>query len=178
LYAGAVIDTLRRERDLARVAHEHTRQIFQDRIDNLEAQLARRDAELEACGGDVEPPMLEASSVLKKEDQKGKKFRKEQVLIPQEEVLTLQQQSTTRNKTLEEEIRGLFKRVRIFQVCFSASLHVVFSSNKPASHTRHQNRYHHCPLSQSPFLPNSNATQTLFRLPTFNLTYLSHVLGN
>jgi hypothetical protein len=133
--------------------------------------------------GDVELPVLEASSTLRKENQKRKKFRKEQVLIPQEEVLTLQQQITTRNKTLEEEIRGLFRRVRIFNIpsMFFTSLHVVSSSNKPVPLIRHQNHHHLCPLSpnlQSPLLPNSDAIQTLFKLPTCNITCLSHVLSN
>jgi len=48
-YATAMISSLRAERDLERKAHEQTRQQADYRIIQLEAQLARRDAELAAC---------------------------------------------------------------------------------------------------------------------------------
>ncbi|KAF9444506.1 hypothetical protein P691DRAFT_620740, partial [Macrolepiota fuliginosa MF-IS2] len=46
-YAGAILERLRQERDDERVAHIITRESLQSKIDTLEAQLARREAQLE-----------------------------------------------------------------------------------------------------------------------------------
>ena len=48
-YASSLIATLKTERDLERSAHQQTRQKSESRIAVLEAQLASREAELEAC---------------------------------------------------------------------------------------------------------------------------------
>jgi hypothetical protein len=48
-YASAMIAALRLERDAERTSHNRTRQQADSRIANLEAQLAIREAELEAC---------------------------------------------------------------------------------------------------------------------------------
>src|ERR1700690_3026241 len=48
MYATAIISSLRSERDLERNAHEKTRHQAECRIIELEAHLARRDAELAA----------------------------------------------------------------------------------------------------------------------------------
>jgi hypothetical protein len=177
-YAGAIIDTLRHERDLARIAHAHSREMLECRIHSLEAQLARRDAELEVCGEHVGYAAPEANALLRKEMQKEKRYKKEPVSMAEEEVMIMLQRTTARNKTLEEEIKGLFRRVCIIDRAglFVISFHITFSSNKHAL----QAKFHCCPYHhllsclQSMLLPNSELKQSLFKLLTLNLIHLLH----
>jgi hypothetical protein len=116
---------LRHERDLARVAHAHTREMFEGRIHSLEAQLARRDAELEARAEHVGYVALEPSVAQRRGMQKGKRFKMEAVSIAEEEAMTMLQWTTGRNKALEEDIKGLFRRVCILLFSYLRLLHVV-----------------------------------------------------
>lgn len=108
LYAGAIIDALRHERDVAKSAHAQSREMFEGRIHTLEAQLARRDAELEAQAGYFP---LTTSGAVWKEMHKNKQISRPPVSVAQEEVVTMVQRIEVRNKTLEEEIKGLFQQV-------------------------------------------------------------------
>lgn len=134
-YAGAIIDTLRHECDLARVTHAHFREMFEDRIQTLEAQLARRDAELETHVGHL---VLEANAAPRILMQNEKRSRKEPVSMAQEEVMIILQRTSARNKTLEEEIKGLFKRleqVRITKSTTSPSLSLPAQPSPPPADT-------------------------------------------
>ena len=108
LYAGAIINTLRHERDLANAAHAHSCEMFQGRIHILEAQLARREAELEAQGEYIP---LTTDRAVWKETRENKKFQRPPASVGQEEVMTMMRGTEARNMTLEEEIKGLFQRV-------------------------------------------------------------------
>ena len=102
-----MIETLCRERDLEHKAHVQTRELAEARLVSLAAQLSRREAELEsyisgnhsASKNYPEHPRLAEKLI-------DEPFTSEQVISALDATLT-------RNKTLEFEIRGLFKRVRI-----------------------------------------------------------------
>lgn len=103
-----MIETLRRERDLERKAHARTRDLAQARIVSLAAQLSRREAELESF---ISGTAHTASTVQLKHP------RQAELLI--DEPFTTEQVISAlcaRNKALEVEIRGLFKRVRTTHV--------------------------------------------------------------
>jgi hypothetical protein len=113
-YASAIIDTLRHERDLARAAHAHSCDMFGGRIHILEAQLARRDVEIEAHAEQVGRFPLTADAIVRQEMHEKKRSKMHPVSMAQEEVMTMMQRTVARNKTLEEEIKGLFKQVCVF----------------------------------------------------------------
>ena len=126
--------------------------MYEERIRTLEAQLARRDAELEARGEHVGHVALEPNPTSKKEMHKKKGYGKEPAPMAQEEVMTVLQRTTVRNKTLEEEIRNLFKRVRIYVPLPMTNLlsRFIYASSlkmhAPQGQLHH--RHNHCPLSR------------------------------
>lgn len=146
--------------------------MFEDRIQTLEAQLARRDAELETHVGHL---VLEANAAPRILMQNEKRSRKEPVSMAQEEVMIILQRTSARNKTLEEEIKGLFKRVCIFGhlVCFAVSFRMSSSSNKYASRSQLHRRHYRFPLSHLRHLliPNCELKPALFKLLTLNLIH-------
>lgn len=109
-YAAAMITTLRRERDLERKAHEQTRQNAEFRIIELEAQLAHRDAELEACIIHT-CHSLDQHQIYGERENIGVESRTNP-RISKEEANIIMDTTSTRNKLLEQEIQGLAKRVR------------------------------------------------------------------
>lgn len=115
-YATAIINTLRIERDLERKAHEKTRQNDEFRIIELEAQLARREAELEACrcavhGGDSLDQRRHR--VYSSRDRETIKVDSHPTpRITKDEAIKIMDITSTKNKLLELEVQGLAKRVR------------------------------------------------------------------
>jgi hypothetical protein len=116
-YATAVIASLRAERDLERSAHERTRQQAENRIIELEAQLARRDAELEACVTHTNDFLSRGTNHDRitnrsQDGEAGKQGRSDNRHLVREDAIQLMETTSAKNKVLELEIRSLFKRVR------------------------------------------------------------------
>lgn len=107
-YAASIISFLRTELDLERRAHEQTRRHAQCRIIELEARLARREAELEAYT--IQVGNSPAYSPRDSEDRKSDAPTKPR--MTKEEAIKIMGTTSTRNKLLELEVQGLFKRVR------------------------------------------------------------------
>ena len=116
-YATAVIASLRAERDLERNAHERTRQQAEHRITELEARLARRDAELEACVAHTNDFLSQGTShdcltYRSQDGEAGKQNRSDNPHLLREDAIQVMETTSAKNKVLELEIRSLFKRVR------------------------------------------------------------------
>lgn len=141
-YAGALINRLRRERDDERVAHVLTREALQSRIDALEAQLARREAELEYCAtrtthipilssrrndANVASISPDGNIDLKGATRTGSSPKTAAPYEPKsdgtgltqtqaltnEEIIKILNMTAARNRTLEVEIKTLSKRVSL-----------------------------------------------------------------
>jgi hypothetical protein len=130
-YATAIISSLRSERDFERNAHEQTRHQAECRIMELEAQLARRDAELAACithkdgflteshyQGRKSQPLNDHETVSSRQNDNRH--------MTKEEAIQVMEATSARNKTLEQEVQGLFNRVRIHFYCSVASLFLAY----------------------------------------------------
>lgn len=102
-----MIETLCRERDLEHKAHAQTRDLAQARLVSLAAQLSRREAELESFISGTHT----VSTIHLEHPRLAKKLIDEP--LTSEQIISALDATLTRNKTLEIEIRGLFKRVRI-----------------------------------------------------------------
>ena len=100
-----MIETLWRERDLEHKAHAQTRELAEARLVSLEAQLSRREAELES--------FISGTHFKNHPEQPRLAEELNDEPITSEQVISALDATLTRNKTLEVEIRGLFKRVRI-----------------------------------------------------------------
>lgn len=109
-YAAAVIHSLRDERNLERQAHEQTRQHADSRILELEAQLARRDAELEACL--IYDKNNDTASHHSKRTPLPPNMARDVPRMTNEEALEVMGTTSARNKVLEQEVRGLSHMVR------------------------------------------------------------------
>jgi hypothetical protein len=107
LHATTMIETLCRERDLEHKAHVQTRELAEARFVSLAAQLSQREAELESFISGTHS----VSSIHPEHPRLAKELIDEP--ISNEQVISALDATLTRNKTLEVEIRGLFKRVRI-----------------------------------------------------------------
>ncbi|KAJ7594597.1 hypothetical protein C8J56DRAFT_443009 [Mycena floridula] len=97
--AASVLNSMRHERDMERTAHEETRTNALAEIAALNARLARRDAELEACvqHKDCSSPV----STSKAEP------------MSQEEELRVKDIQRARNRELEVEVTSLHNQVRL-----------------------------------------------------------------
>jgi hypothetical protein len=102
-----MIETLCRERDLEHKAHVQTRDLAEARLVSLAAQLSRREAELES--------FISGTHSASTNQPERPRLPKNLIDDPltSEQVISALDATLTRNKTLEVEIRGLFKRVRI-----------------------------------------------------------------
>ena len=106
-YSAALITALREECERERSAHSDALR----RIAELEAQLARREAELEECLGSTPPVPVPSSSPLPRLSRDG--------------AIRVLQQSAARNEALTHEVAGLVQKVtRTFPVpTYSATEH-------------------------------------------------------
>lgn len=121
------------------MGHVLTREVLQSRIDTLEAQLARREAELEYCathtthpplvlsgrndanvgsssyGGTTDPnPPARTGSSLKGVDPGEPENGSTAVhAMTNEEIIKMLDMTAARNRALEVEIKTLFKRVSL-----------------------------------------------------------------
>ena len=116
-YSTAVIASLRAERDLERSAHEHTRQQAEHRIIELEARLARRDAELEACVTNTNDFLSQRTNHdyithRLQDGEAGKQSQSDNRHLLREDAIQVMEMTSAKNKVLELEIRSLFKKVR------------------------------------------------------------------
>ena len=102
-----MIETLCRERDLEHKAHAQTRDLAEARLVSLAAQLSRREAELESF---LSGNHAVSTTIHPEHPRLAKKIDEP---LTSEQVISALDATLTRNKTLEVEIRGLFKRVRI-----------------------------------------------------------------
>ncbi|KAJ3570605.1 hypothetical protein NP233_g4294 [Leucocoprinus birnbaumii] len=160
-YAGAIIERLRRERDNERVAHSLTRDALQSRVDILEAQLARREAELEfyathtSCvptvlsgrndvnarsdaddrNSPVERPRGGSSSP---NPTKSKNTVTSETGQPftDEAVLQMLNATAARNRTLKVEIKTLFKQLQQARSISSPSSGASAAMASPRSRKR------------------------------------------
>ncbi|KAF7770765.1 hypothetical protein Agabi119p4_6739 [Agaricus bisporus var. burnettii] len=98
-YAGAIIERLRLERDEERMEHASTREALQSRIDALEARLARRETELEyyTTHAAAERNQVEVDS--------------DPEAMTNEDIIMMLDTTAARNRSLEVEIKSLFKRL-------------------------------------------------------------------
>jgi hypothetical protein len=144
-YATAVIASLRAERDLERKAHEQTRHHAKYRIIAIEAQLARRDAELEACITHADDFLQQGGNQkhLSRVHEAGGNQRNDCGRLSTEEAIQVMEATSAKNKVLEQEVQNLFKRVR--SQLPSVRLHVLNRRNSwrrldkrhPEQHPRH-----------------------------------------
>lgn len=103
-HAIGLITSLRRERDLERKAHDRTRHSDNARISTLEAQLARREAELEECIAHTGECSGRPSKLPHQKTTGG-----ELAVMTLDETIRVSDLAEVRNRTLEEEL----KQVRI-----------------------------------------------------------------
>ena len=113
-HAMTMIETLRKERDLEHEAHAQTRDLAQARLVSLAAQLSRREAELESFISGTHT----ISTIPLEHPKLAKKLIDES--LTSEQVISGLDATLIRNKTLETEIRGLFKQVRALMWAFSS----------------------------------------------------------
>ena len=111
-----MIETLCRERDLEHKAHAQTRDLAEARLVSLAAQLSRREAELES--------FISGTHTVSTIPRLAKKLIDEP--LTSEQVISALDATVTRNKTLEIEIKGLFKRVRISMLDYHRNLFDIF----------------------------------------------------
>ena len=118
-YATSIIARLRTELDFERQSNSKTVEEANLRIEELEAKVAVREAELQNCiaaSGDLEHQSeepLDASQVAKMRDV-SKKLPKPQPLSD-EECLRFLESNNARNRSLEVEIRRIAEKVGILQ---------------------------------------------------------------
>ncbi|KAF5361781.1 hypothetical protein D9756_002832 [Leucocoprinus leucothites] len=181
-YAGAIIDRLRRERDDERVAHGLTRDALQSRVDILEAQLARRDAELEmyATHTSCMPAVLSGrndANVGYKPDDDGSKVKRHRSIsspldpgeprnstnvpppgqaLTNEAIIEMLNTTAARNRALEVEIKTLFKRLQQARSLPSPSSGASVGTASPRPPTRDGG-----PVPQSHPPPSSPKGDTL-----------------
>ncbi|PPQ72555.1 hypothetical protein CVT26_003952 [Gymnopilus dilepis] len=108
-YAASIIEVLRKERDNERRSHAQTRVAFEARLVALEAQLSRREAELAACALHKHRHVSEDLSVEETTDLK-------QGIIDSDQIISLLDNTVTRNKVLEAEIKSLAKRLETARI--------------------------------------------------------------
>lgn len=111
-YAASVIKTLSKERDHERHAHAQTREASDARIIELEAILSRREEELEYY-------VSSADHLLSKKPHRTRPTLPKTVIsapkdepMSPEEVISILDITTTRNRSLEMEVNRLAKQVR------------------------------------------------------------------
>ena len=107
LHASTMIETLCKERDLEHKAHTQTRDLAEARLVSLAARLSRREAELESFISGT----ITVSSSHHEHPRLVKKLIDEP--LTSEQVISALDATLIRNKTLEAEIKSLFKRVRV-----------------------------------------------------------------
>lgn len=121
-YATSIIARLRMELDCERQSHSRTVEEANLRIEELEAKVAVREAELENCitsPGDrehqpAEPPNVPTHAFEKRT--LGKRFPEPKPLSD-EECLRFLEGNSARNRSLEIEIRHIAERVSILLLC-------------------------------------------------------------
>lgn len=99
-FSRAIIESSRKELELERASHRQTRMSARLRIMELEARVARRDAELEACV--VHDHILGSTS----ED-----AHRELTPLTQSGAIQALEATAARNRSLEREVQGLMSRV-------------------------------------------------------------------
>ena len=117
-----MIETLCRERDLEHKAHAQTRDLAEARLVSLAAQLSRREAELESFISGTH-----TVSTIHPEHPSLAKMSIDEPLTS-EQVISALDSTLTRNKTLEVEIKGLFKRVRVSMWTSLIEIYILTSS--------------------------------------------------
>ena len=99
-----MIVSLRTEREQERQSHKRTFRDAECRIAELEAKVARRDAELEACIAHVHHTSGSTPEIEPKDQINRERMTKE-------DALALMETTTVKNKVLELEVQGLFRKV-------------------------------------------------------------------
>jgi hypothetical protein len=103
---------LRVERDIERRAHKFASLHAESRISELEAQLARREAQLEACVAHA-GLCFESSSPLSISSAQRKAANAcSSGKMSQEEIVQALDMASAKDKALEIEVKGLIERVR------------------------------------------------------------------
>lgn len=106
--AAGLIESLRRERDLERAAHQQTKKVAESQIIALKAQLSRREAELEACIAHTKDCFPAPSNYYLMAGTHVPEVREQ--MSPEKAIKALSL-TATKNKALELEIKTLFKQV-------------------------------------------------------------------
>ncbi|KAF8812890.1 hypothetical protein BYT27DRAFT_7335353 [Phlegmacium glaucopus] len=143
LHATTMTETLRRERDFERKAHAQTRDSAQARIVSLEAQVSRREVELESCiaGAAHTVSTIEHGHPRDADQLIDEPLTREQVIYA----------TVARNKMLDIEIKGLFKRLEDARLAASSSnLLVDGPPPPPPSSGPQQRREAQPPLNLKP----------------------------
>jgi hypothetical protein len=116
-YASSILASLRLERDNERKAHARTRDLAEKRILGLEAQLSRREVELERCivGGHVHDVGGEGDTTPLQRISPSATAPPVDVMeqIGNEEIISILDSTVARNKILENEVKTLVRRVCI-----------------------------------------------------------------
>lgn len=117
-YAASMIEVARKERNIERKAHQKTKEWAQARIANLEAQLARRDADLARCIAQChDTPTVPAEPPVQKDY-----------------VSNSLHWAINKNKSLEMEIHSLNERVSC--PCIMSGLHKCLLTTRQLSNMR------------------------------------------
>ncbi|TFK39645.1 hypothetical protein BDQ12DRAFT_63224 [Crucibulum laeve] len=121
--AATMIETLRHERDTARMAHTRYKLESEARITALQAQISRREAELEFyvahIGTDSPVPDSVHISVPDHEP------------ISNEQAIRMLDRTTARNKALELEIKTLFQRLEHARLAPQKSISITQPLSRP-----------------------------------------------
>lgn len=120
-----MIKSLQDERNLERRAHEQTRRHAESRILELKAQIARRDAELEACL--IYDKNIELASYPSQNAPLPQNIARDVPCMKEEEALQVMGARSAQNKALEQEVRGLAQIVRSSFVSHIRSIGPSFS---------------------------------------------------
>ncbi|EPQ56773.1 hypothetical protein GLOTRDRAFT_121105 [Gloeophyllum trabeum ATCC 11539] len=107
-YASALIASLRVERDLERKAHAITRRDAEHRVALLEAQVARRDAELEAC---IFHPEHMSKLQAAEHEPKLVPLSAKDTSLSEEDIISVLEMTARRNRALELEVKEIAARL-------------------------------------------------------------------
>lgn len=122
-YTASIVASLRLERDAEGKAHEETRQWAEARITELEAQVARRDAELEEC---LISAGNSAERRLRLDHRKVETVFGDSRRMTSEEAVKVLETASVRSRMLELEVQELASKV-----CILLRLNVILSYESP-----------------------------------------------
>lgn len=164
-YATCVITSLQAERDSERQAHQRTRQQAESQILVLEAQLARREVELETCIAHTPDCFQLAEQVVQSTTP-----------MSQEEVAKVLSVTSAKNRALDREVKTLSERVRCSVSSHPHSQRSYTNQQLESARLATSSQTRHRPLGPSAdqgSTPLKQSTQTHILSPQFPHSHTS-----